>query len=573
MDAEVARSPDAARPASPGLAGPIAFLGRRPLAGLLLLIAFCLAAFLPGVTAIPPVDRDEPRYTQATKQMMETGDFVDIRFQDDPRHKKPVGIHWLQAASATLSGKAEAAPLWVYRVPSFLGAVLAVLMTVFLARAFLPAGHALATGFLMAATIILAFEARIAKTDAVLLATVVTAQAALARIWLAGRAMAPGTRLPFVGMPLLFWVAVALGLLVKGPIIAMVSGLTVLALLALDREGRGFWRSLRLVPGLLVAAAIAAPWFVAIGVVTDWAFYAGSLGRDFIGKAQTGQEGHWGPPLTHLAAFFVVAFPMSAAAVLAAPGMWARRRAPAGLFALAYVVPAWIVFELAPTKLPHYTLPLLPGIALLAVATLADPSYVPRRLLKRIAAALVAAVGLAALGAALVLPLLLADPVSVPGVALGLAGAAIALLAARTILRAEVARGLAGAVLATLVLFTAAYGFVLPGLKTVWLSPRLATAYPAAAACPEPTLVTVGFNEPSLVFLTATGTRLLGPERAVEALRTLPCAVASVDSRQEAAFLAAAGAADLAVERTATVSGFNISKGDFLDLHLYRPAP
>ena len=53
----------------------------------------------PGFFNIPPVDRDEARFAQATKQMVETGDYVDIRFQDDVRYKKPVGIYWMQAAA------------------------------------------------------------------------------------------------------------------------------------------------------------------------------------------------------------------------------------------------------------------------------------------------------------------------------------------------------------------------------------------------------------------------------------------------------------------------------------------
>ena len=62
------------------------------------LIFVCLLAFLPGFFQIPPVDRDEAYFAQATKQMIETGDYVDIRYQDDVRYRKPVGIYWLQAA-------------------------------------------------------------------------------------------------------------------------------------------------------------------------------------------------------------------------------------------------------------------------------------------------------------------------------------------------------------------------------------------------------------------------------------------------------------------------------------------
>src|SRR5256885_16856703 len=57
-----------------------------------------LLSVLPGFFAIPPVDRDEARFAQATKQMVESGDYVDIRFQDEVRYKKPVGVYWVQAA-------------------------------------------------------------------------------------------------------------------------------------------------------------------------------------------------------------------------------------------------------------------------------------------------------------------------------------------------------------------------------------------------------------------------------------------------------------------------------------------
>src|SRR5215470_2073372 len=88
--------------------------------GFLVLVAMLL--FLPGFFTIPPIDRDEARFAQATKQMVESGDYVDIRFQEDVRYKKPVGIYWLQAAAvhtATALGlpKAELR-IWVYRLPS-----------------------------------------------------------------------------------------------------------------------------------------------------------------------------------------------------------------------------------------------------------------------------------------------------------------------------------------------------------------------------------------------------------------------------------------------------------------------
>src|SRR5579884_2733096 len=97
------------------------------------LVFVSLLLFLPGFFQIPPVDRDEAYFAQATKQMIDTGDYVDIRFQDDVRYRKPVGIYWLQAAvvtTATALGVPDAqSKIWLYRVTSLIGAVGAVLLT------------------------------------------------------------------------------------------------------------------------------------------------------------------------------------------------------------------------------------------------------------------------------------------------------------------------------------------------------------------------------------------------------------------------------------------------------------
>src|SRR5204862_7265796 len=93
----------------------------------LLLLLLSLALFVPGQASLPPLDRDESRYTPATAQMFETGNFVDIRFQDQPRHLQPAGIYWLQAASGPPLSAPEDRDVWAYRVPSLIGATFAVL--------------------------------------------------------------------------------------------------------------------------------------------------------------------------------------------------------------------------------------------------------------------------------------------------------------------------------------------------------------------------------------------------------------------------------------------------------------
>src|SRR5215218_7057173 len=112
--------------AARGLAGVADFATRSHGRAVIVLFVAVLLNILPGFFAIPPSDRDESRFAQATKQMLETGDYVDIRFQDDVRYKKPVGIYWMQAAVVEAAGKfglsRPQARIWLYRIPSLIGA-------------------------------------------------------------------------------------------------------------------------------------------------------------------------------------------------------------------------------------------------------------------------------------------------------------------------------------------------------------------------------------------------------------------------------------------------------------------
>src|ERR1700739_3834420 len=152
------------------------------------MLVCCSLLLLPGFFTIPAIDRDEARFAQATKQMVETGDFVDIRFQDDVRYKKPVGIYWMQAAAvqtATALGLPGAQlRIWIYRIPSLIGAVGAVLLTYWTALAFVTRRGAVFAALMMCSCVLLGAEARLGKTDAMLLLTVVAALGALAGAYL-----------------------------------------------------------------------------------------------------------------------------------------------------------------------------------------------------------------------------------------------------------------------------------------------------------------------------------------------------------------------------------------------------
>ncbi|MGX1098911.1 ArnT family glycosyltransferase [Amorphus sp. MBR-141] len=531
-----------------------------------LLVLLAALTYIPGLAAVPPIDRDEPRYVQASKQMVERGDYVDIRLQDEPRYKKPIGIYWLQAAAVEVSGYGADAPLWVYRLPSLLGAVLTVLGTVIAARAFMGPLPALVAGFITLAIVVLNVEAHLAKTDAMLTATVVFAQAALARIWLAER------KSSFFGWPLVFWVAIAASILIKGPIGLMVCGLTILWLTVANAHRWRWLARLHILPGLLLTIAMVLPWFVAINMATDGAFFQEAVMNDFLGKAGSGQEGHWAPPLTHLLMSVGVAWPAMALAVVGAGAMWAERRSQVMRFLMAWAIPSWIVFEIVATKLPHYTLPLLPALAIAASFVLVGSDRpLPVRWLRWLGAIELAGLPIALLPTVVVLPLVLGDRISFVAVVLTLVAIAAALLAARLLVQdRDRLQAVCLAVGASILLNVAAWGLVLPRLDSLWLSPRIAAVARDVAGCPDPVLVSVGFREMSLVFLAGTDTVIASPQQAADAIARTPCAVLAVDAQEQAETLAAIEAKGVMLEEAATETGRNIGNGDVLEMTLFR---
>lgn len=533
-----------------------------------LIAAFiALLAGLPTLMTLGPLDRDESRFAQATAQMLETDDYVDIRFQEEPRHKKPVGIHWLQAAAVSLVSDVEARDIRPYRIPSLLGAMLAAAACAWGAGLAFGARTGVLAGALLGVSFLLSSEAGIAKTDAMLCASVTMAMVVLSRFYIAHREGQPTPARPY---KLALWGAIALGVLIKGPIILLVVGLTLVALGLWDKQ----WRWIKDIGwgwGLVLVALTIGPWAMAVTVRTDGAFWGTALGGDLFPKLVGGHERHGGWPGYYLLLSPLLMFPgtllIPAALILG----WRMRAEPAVRFALCWLIPTWIAFELFPTKLWHYTLPTFGALAWLMAASVREPLTVWGRRYGAI---------LMLFGAVLVTALCLYGFSE-------FGGQADQIWATLTIVLALVGSVVAGFFLLNRAAMTAtltALGFgilahmtlvqLLGGLGPLWTAPRLAEAIREAGLHPmggqAPGAVTLaGYSEPSAIFLLGTDTRLgdgADAARAVAGGR-----VAVVDQSQQEAFNAEAEALAMRPRPVAVVEGLNYSNGDPLRLSIYGP--
>ena len=505
------------------------------------------------------------------------GNPIDIRFQDEDRYKKPIGIYWLQAATVELIGDPVDRVIWHYRLPSLAAVIVAVLLT---ARIAMSLGGPLAglwAGTMMSGVFLIIAEGHLATTDASLLASILAAQTPLARLYRDAREREflreRITRLLPWEM-VMFWGGLAASILLKGPVGPMVV-LTTLLLLAIGHRRVRWLAQLRPLIGVAVLLVLVVPWFVAITIKSGGAFWDASVGHDLMGKVVGAQENHGAPPGSYLAGLWLTFFPASIALAIAIPALWRGRSLPGIVFAAAWIVPSWIVFEASPTKLIHYVLPLYPAFAVAVALVWPQVTAKAPRLWQWIVAGLITllpigvlvAIGIYALKLGLlpILPLLV-------GVALILLGAALGVQAFR--------HGHASATIFALWIMGAGFGAsafdTVSRVPALWPAPAITAYILPREGCPAPPVVTDGYNEASLVFLAPGTEKAVDPEGVAAAMAADRCTVGVVSDT--GAFLAAAAAKGIAPKALGQFKGLNLGTGKKIDLTVYRipqdyPAP
>lgn len=535
--------------------------------GPLMAALLTLIAGLPGLLLLPPLDRDESRFAQATSQMLDSGNYIDIRFQDEPRWKKPIGIYWAQAVAVSAVSDPAERDIRPYRLPSLFGAMLAAWALAWAASATLGNRAGFLAGAMLGATFLLSTEAGIAKTDAVLCGLTTLSMAALLRIYLATRANERPQRLH----KLLFWGAIGLSILIKGPIGPLVIALSIAALSVWDRNIRWLGK-LGWGWGIVLLAILVGPWAIAITIATDGGFWREAIFGDLAPKLAGAHESHGSPPGTYLLLAPLLLFPLTLMLPAALSTGWKHRAEPIVRFAVCWLVPAWLMFELAPTKLAHYTLPTFGALALLMAVALTRPIG---RLSRWVGAILGLFIGV-------LLCLLVVYGLTEFGrstaqtwATLTIVCTAMAALIGGFML---VNRAAVTAVIAAMIFGIIAHAGLtgtIRQLRPLSVSPELvkvmkkAGVHPAQGRLPGPVAITT-FHEPSFVFLTGKETQLTDAQGAARALAEGRPAI--VESRDEDAFRQALAEVRSAGRAVGEVRGHNYSKGDDVRLTVYAPA-
>jgi 4-amino-4-deoxy-L-arabinose transferase-like glycosyltransferase len=341
---------------------------------------------LAGTWTLPLIDRDEPRFAEASREMIQRADYVVPYFNNQLRLDKPPLAYWAQVASYRIFGESD----FSARFPSAIAAALIALVILAWSRR----NGTASVGWWAAIIFTLSLQ------------TFVHAKAAVADMWLVlfmtlahwsgyelllcsprGAARQMPVRLgpvaPYHQMRwwLTFYLSLALGFLAKGPV-AWLPLLTVGVTIILARDWQ-FARHLKFLRGVLLMLAVVALWGIPALGQTHGQFLAIGIGRHVVSRSLATMEGHgassFGMYLLLLPFYFVTIFvsffPWSIKLPWLIRILWRQKKA--GIadpgysrnqldnYLITGIAIIFVIFTLVATKLPHYTLPAIPLLALL----------------------------------------------------------------------------------------------------------------------------------------------------------------------------------------------------------------
>ncbi len=532
-------------------------------------VMICLGMLvMVGHQTLAPIDRDEARFSQASKQMVQSKDFITIKFQDEYRAKKPAGIYWLQAASAALFGTSDIAN---YRLPSLAGYLASFALLIGFARMMNLTGWGglapMMAGLLLASNFIIFAEAHLAKTDSVLLALIIWQQMALFDIYrrrIEGQAGASYIQ---------FWIAMGLGILVKGPIAPTVAFATIAMVTLFDRNFL-LLSQLRFLRGIVIASAIVAPWAVSVQIATQGAFLDIAIKADFLAKVQSAQESHGAPFGTYFLLLPLLAFPASLfAGQLAMIGKQVFAR-DTGRFVVAWLIGYWVLIEFVPTKLPHYVLPLLPALWLCLLLVMAYPAKASKWRV-RLGYGITAFAGASGMALALVLGVLALRYGGIGSGAAFFFSMLVVLLTGvlLSLFWRWMKRPQSGLMASILGFGALIHVIIIAGViaNTHRIHPSTALAKMIADLENRPALIAAaGYHEPSMVFLLGRDVLLVQEVEAALLLAEAQDGLAIIEDRKKSDFLATISKLQLQVTQVGRIDGFNISKGKDITLGLYQ---
>ena len=319
---------------------------------LILLFALSFAFYSSNISGVSIYILDEAKNTECAREMFQRHDLVVPTFNDVLRtDKPPLHYFFMMIAYALFGVNAFAARFF----SALLGALTIIITCLFTCK-HTSRQTALLTAVILLASIHLSIQFHLAVPDPYLIffftcGLIFFYESVLHPCW--------KYRLPL-------YVSIGLGTLAKGPVAIGLSGLVFLLFLIFSRRLNWiFLQKLRPFTGALIVLLIALPWYILAHLKTNGAFTEGFFLKNNINRFAGEMEGHGGSFLRTILFVLLGMFPFSVFIVQTLRKAWKNRRDDFILFNLLAAGCVIIFFACSRTKLPNYTVPAYPFLAIL----------------------------------------------------------------------------------------------------------------------------------------------------------------------------------------------------------------
>ena len=324
------------------------------------IVIFSLALLLAGNWILPLTDRDEVRFAEASREMIQRGDYVVPWFNGNYRFDKPILIYWCQSTSYRIFGDNDFAA----RFPSALFTTGTALLLVRWGRRVADAKTGLLAGAMYVACLHIALLGRMATADMALIFFFTLA------FW-SGWELTRPAQSHRACWWWVFYAALALGFLAKGPEIYF--PFIGLILVRIFRKNDFYLPVLATIAGFILSVVLVGLWGIPALLRTHGAFANVGLGEHVLHRSLGVNDGHGLKGLAgyllalplYFLTFFASFFPWSTRVPSRLRRWWPQRsRDSLGWYLLVQAAVVFVIFSLVRTKLIHYILPAFPCIAL-----------------------------------------------------------------------------------------------------------------------------------------------------------------------------------------------------------------
>ncbi|MEC9486040.1 MAG: glycosyltransferase family 39 protein [Prosthecochloris sp.] len=311
-------------------------------ADIVLLGAVCLISFFAGIGSLPLFDVDEGAFSEATREMLESGNYLTTYLNGEPRFDKPVLIYWLQLLSVRLFGITE----FAFRLPSALASTAWTAAVYLFTRKHLGHTGGWTAAILMATAFQITIIGKAAIADALLNCLLAISMFAVYSYYLQRRERDI----------LLAFAAIGLGTLTKGPVAILIPLAVSCIFFITQKETKAWFTAIFNPRGIALFCLIVLPWYTLEYLDQGIAFVEGFILKHNVGRFSDAMEKHGGPIWYYLPVLLIGILPATGLLGPMARHMKGMIKQPLFSFLLLWFTFVFVFFSLSGTKLHHYVI-------------------------------------------------------------------------------------------------------------------------------------------------------------------------------------------------------------------------